>query len=781
MTAMLRPAKISGSDALTTAFQWLRERTFSGYVFDGADLNRKFVVELLIDGFPAKCVFAADRVGMLVDGKIGDGHYGFTFALRAETLDHAEIVEARVANMGTAVGVPVRIQGSQTCRHTSLAPGEIRWLGGLRFSGWTAQAGEEAVGILVDDELVMQVRPCSWRHVGSAENPEAVKALDFHLPDRFADGTAHVVTAMNSQGECFEGSPLPFVAFVNGFEQACRGTSPTDGLREAILDRLVPMSVPFADYQNWRDRLPQLVPDPHPLRAAIVAVGIGEMDDTLAGLNAQDHGEWVAASLPASEHFGGFDAKSALEFLTGEGSKAEFVVFLLSGTVLEPNAIIRMSSAFQQHPGIDALYGDLDVAGSDGSRWPLAFPAFDYERMLEQGYCSHVFALRRSLAQRALAQGASTLYRLFNSLLDDSVEAAEQVAHLPGSIATLPRIDLAAACKALVVATRDHLKARGIEAQTNPGRGRVLPAVRTTREADKGSVTIVIPTRNKCALLKSCLSSFQPAVSKRTCEIIVVDNDSSEPDTLDYLSSISADGAKVVRVSGEFNYARLNNAAASIANGEYLCLVNNDVQALDDAWLEEMLSRITTPDVGAVGALLLWPTGVVQHGGVVLGPNFAATHAFTDRMRDDAGYGDLLRVTHQCSAVTAACLLTRRKDYFDVGGMDAFRFPINFNDVDYCLKLGAAKKRIVFTPHAKLLHLESASRGADMLPDRKARAERELRNLRAKWADVLMADPFYNPALSLDPVPFSALAWPLRSMACRILEPPNATHVPPGF
>ena len=142
-----------------------------------------------------------------------------------------------------------------------------------------------------------------------------------------------------------------------------------------------------------------------------------------------------------------------------------------------------------------------------------------------------------------------------------------------------------------------------------------------------------------------------------------------------------------------------------------LCLLNNDVKALDDGWLEEMLSRIGEPDVGAVGALLLWPSGVVQHGGVVLGTNFAADHAFKDRMEGDPGYGDLLRVAHECSSVTAACLVTRRLDYLDVGGMDEVPFPVNFNDVDYCLKLRARGQRIVFTPHAKLLHLESASRG----------------------------------------------------------------------
>jgi GT2 family glycosyltransferase len=182
-----------------------------------------------------------------------------------------------------------------------------------------------------------------------------------------------------------------------------------------------------------------------------------------------------------------------------------------------------------------------------------------------------------------------------------------------------------------------------------------------------------------------------------------------------------------------------------------------------------------------VGAQLLWPSGVVQHGGVVLGPGFAATHAFNDRVTGDLGYADMLAVAHECSAVTAACLLTRRVDYLAVGGMDELRFPINFNDVDYCLKLRAAGKRIVFTPHAKLLHLESASRGVDLTPQRRGRLQRELQNLRTKWAETLATDPFYNPTLSLDPIPFSALAWPPRSFSPRRLDNPQPVIAPPGL
>jgi O-antigen biosynthesis protein len=265
-------------------------------------------------------------------------------------------------------------------------------------------------------------------------------------------------------------------------------------------------------------------------------------------------------------------------------------------------------------------------------------------------------------------------------------------------------------------------------------------------------------------------------------DIIILDNDSTDPDTCNFLSQIGDDNRlRVIRVEGPFNFSRLNNIGVREARTEFVCLLNNDVKALDKDWLGEMLTRINEPDVGAVGALLIWPSGLIQHAGVVLGPSFAATHAFNDRLVDDSGYADLLRVAHECSAVTAACMLTRRSDYLNVGGLDEIRLPVSFNDVDYCLKLREAGKRIVFTPHAKLIHLESASRGKDLAPGPAARFGRELGVLRSRWHQYLIDDPYYSPMLSLDVVPFSSLAWPPRNMQARAQYRIKGRDLPPGF
>jgi GT2 family glycosyltransferase len=156
-------------------------------------------------------------------------------------------------------------------------------------------------------------------------------------------------------------------------------------------------------------------------------------------------------------------------------------------------------------------------------------------------------------------------------------------------------------------------------------------------------------------------------------------------------------------------------------------------------------------------------------------------HAFRDRLFDSPGYSDLLRVAHECSAVTAACLVTRRTDYLGIRGMDEVHFGVAFNDVDYCLKLREAGKRIVFTPHARLVHAESASRGRDDRADKRDRFERELTMLRARWGEYLLDDPSYNPQLSRDGVPYRALAWPPGSLCPRLNKLPQARQLLPGL
>jgi GT2 family glycosyltransferase len=774
------------AQGLQTFFEMVNGSVFVGSVADPARPTEHFTVELLVDGLVIMAAYADHYAQRGEENHVGDGCHGFAFQIPQAIIENAVVVEARVANLGLAVGSPVFL--SSLPEKSTQATDHFRWLGGLRFSGWVADESRMVVNltVAVDGAQILQVSTLGWAQAGDdVIKDRPARAFDFHLPERFADGCVRWVNVLKDSGEALSDSPLPFVAFPDGLAAAISGFGELESerLRGEMYDHLVPMSLPMSQYEPWQQRFPLPAAPASSHHCAVVLVGQGPIEATLDSLENQTHDRWAACAL-GDDTPTAFEASAAGTFLIEDASDSDFVVFALAGTVFEPDALRRLLEAFSDYDEAVAVYGDANVLAADGGVWPLAFPAFDYERLLEQGYCAHLFALRRDVAESLLAASPSNLYRLFNSLFDRGSLTAAAVIHLPGALGTLPSFDRSMASLELREATELHLKSRKIATNVTSSSPGVLPAVRVQREPAKGRTTIIIPTRDRLDLLRDCLKSIEPAATKSGADILIIDNDSSDQTTLDFLANLAKGGNKrttVVRVPGSFNFAKLNNIAARTVRSDYLCLLNNDVQANDEGWLDEMLGRIADADVGAVGAVLLWPSGVVQHGGVVLGPNFAATHAFNDRISDEPGYGDLLRVAHECSAVTAACLLTRRADYLDVGGMDEVRLTVAFNDVDYCLRLREAGKRIILTPHARLTHLESASRAHDNRRDRSARFGRELQVLRSRWGQVLIDDPYYNPTLSLDAVPFSALAWPPRHLKARGNGAAVSRDLPPGF
>lgn len=757
--------------------------TFFGFAFDPSDPLRKFTVEILVDGYPIKSMRADSLVHALARDRVGDGCYGFSLTLDDAIANESAVVEARLANLGTPVGGPIALDQLPSAEIDLDPPGEVNWLGGLHFSGWVDERETQLPLVaLVDAVPVARIRCSSWRHLGNVDNVRAVRAFDFHLPERFADGRVHQLSLLNGRHEHLHGSPSVFFSQPSGaLETSIRGDDGPRRFAAALLDRFAPTSTPFSQYEAWRKNLQMGLRPLLATRIAVVMVDAGTMDDTLDSLQEQTHSEWVAASLPATPVATGFQPSQLRAFLNADAAQSEIILFSLAGTLLAPTALQRVAHAFAEREQIIAVYGDVDLQGPDGSIWPLALPAFDYERMLEQGYCAHLFAIRRSTLERALAAGASNLYRSFNAILDDGPTVGSNIVHLPGALGALPSFDIVAASVALAEAGRAHLHRRGAPADVSPIATSTLPGARVARAVTSARATIVVPTRNRGETLERCLASILPAATKLGAEILVVDNDTEDAATLDYFKTIDGRIARILRVAGDFNASRLINRAAEVATGATLCLLRSEVVARDDAWLEEMLGRLSDAEVGAVGALLSWPTGVVQHGGVILGPNFAAVNAFSDRMTDDPGYCDLLRVGRECSAVSGACLATRRRDYLEAGGLDELRFPTYFSDVDFCLKLRASNKRVVFTPHARLDRFDAAAGATARSAGRDELFEAEVRNLRNKWGNVLVADPYYNPVLSLDPLPFSSLARPARDLSARANEPPVAMTAPAGF
>jgi GT2 family glycosyltransferase len=774
--------KLSLKPKLISRLALAHDSTLSGFVLDPGAPERRYTVEILLDGLVVRTTYADAFVPELFQ-QDSDGTYGFAVIVEPDLLRAASVVEARLANLGTPIGQPIDLDTESASLVDPRQTCELRWLGGLHFQGWIDSETAAFLEAIVDGETVAQLRATAWTHIDGNVDGQAgrnARAFDFHVPQRFADGRVHQISLRREDGEQIPATAI-FVAFPDGLAETIDaiGGHGAERLRGKLYDQLIPASLPLADYADWRNRFPLPEPQASQLQLAVVVAGTAGVQQTLSTLEAQSHENWTAGVIDGQPLF--VDSDALLEFLQEAAADAQHVVVMMAGISLEQDALARIAAAFDASPDAMALYGDLDFLAEDGRLWPLAFPAFDYERMLEQGYCAHLFAVRREALLVGLKAGPDSLYRLFNCLLDHTSPRQANILHLPGTLATLPKLDRTNASTQLAASSHMHLHARGIKTEVTPQQGNLFPAVRVRRPIARERVTVIIPTRDRLSFLRTCLDSIAPAVHRCRADILVVDNDSADPDTIDYLADLPRRGIRTLRIEGPFNFARLNNQATSMLDSDVLCLLNNDIEANSDDWLEEMLTRLSEPDVGAVGALLIWPGGVVQHGGVVLGMNFAATHAFTDRLSDDPGFLDQLRVAHECSAVTAACLATRRSDYLAMGGMDEARFAVAFNDVDYCLRLRQAGKRIVFTPHAKLVHAESASRGKDDRADRRDRFERELSLLRARWGESLNEDPTYNPQLSRDGVPYSGLAWPPGQRTPRYNHVLPARDLPLGF
>jgi GT2 family glycosyltransferase len=275
-------------------------------------------------------------------------------------------------------------------------------------------------------------------------------------------------------------------------------------------------------------------------------------------------------------------------------------------------------------------------------------------------------------------------------------------------------------------------------------------------------VSIIIPTRDKVDLLKKCIESIFEKTIYNNYEIIIVDNNSIEQKTFEYFDLISKKhNVKIISDKREFNYSALNNYAMKFADGEFLVLLNNDIEIISTDWLLELIGIASQPNVGVVGARLWYPDNTLQHGGVILGVGSGANHAHTGLKKGQTGYQYRAICLQSMSVVTAACLAVRKELYESVGGLDEVNLPVAFNDVDFCLKILEKNLRNVWTPYAELYHHESVSRGNDDSPKKRKRFNSELRYIQSKWLKYIHHDPAYNSNLSITSNDFS-LAWPPR-------------------
>ena len=271
-------------------------------------------------------------------------------------------------------------------------------------------------------------------------------------------------------------------------------------------------------------------------------------------------------------------------------------------------------------------------------------------------------------------------------------------------------------------------------------------------------ISIIIPNKDHVEDLRRCISSIMEKSTYDNYEIIVVENNSETREIFAYYEELANNPAvKIITYKGDFNYSAINNLGVSEASGEYVLLLNNDIQIITVNWMEELLMYAQRPDVGAVGAKLYYPDKTIQHAGVVigLGAHRTAGHVHYRQKRENLGYMGRLCYAQNMSAVTGACLLVKKALYEEAGGLDE-SFAVSLNDVDFCLKLRRLGYLNVFTPFAEAYHYESASRGSDMTGEAAARYNAESARFREKWkAELEAGDPYYNPNFSLDKSDFS--------------------------
>lgn len=465
-------------------------------------------------------------------------------------------------------------------------------------------------------------------------------------------------------------------------------------------------------------------------------------------------------------------AKSEYQLALNVGEQ-DWVVFRESGDQWFDGGLEALGRWQAEHPDAGIItFDEQQVA--EGTVKPWFKPEWNLDFLLSSAYQGHSVAIRGDILSQFLPGELSKSNASADEIVDGillAVAAADKdgcdilITHCPVIALQVnkPALDEVADSRKHWPWTRSkklgEYFAASISSVDAAGRLGVGWQLHWPLSSALPLVSLCIPTRNGLSVLKPCLEAVLQRTSYENFEVLVIDNQSDCSATLEFLAELQArdDRVRVLRYNKPFNFSAINNFGFKHAQGEIFGLVNNDIEPKHPEWLTEMVMHATRPDIGCVGAKLYYPNGSIQHAGVVLGIGGVAGHAFRFEPGDAQGYQGRLALVQNYSAVTAACLLVRASVYKEAGGLDE-RLAVNYNDVDFCLKVKALGYRNLWTPHAELIHHESFSRGGRSTWKKRRRAEKEFRFMRKKWGGLLDADPAYHPALTLVHEDFSLRA-----------------------
>jgi glycosyltransferase involved in cell wall biosynthesis/SAM-dependent methyltransferase len=462
-------------------------------------------------------------------------------------------------------------------------------------------------------------------------------------------------------------------------------------------------------------------------------------------------------------------SNSALALATGS-----FIALLDHDDVLPEHALYMVAATLNSDPEVDLIYSDEDKIDTNGQRFgPIFKPDWNPDLMLSQNMFCHLGVYRRSLIEKIggfrCGYEGSQDYDLV--LRAQRLTTAKRIRHIPHVLyhwraipgsAALRSEEKPYAVERAREAIADHLAESGVTAEVLASSCPMFHRVRYALPTPTPRVTIVIPTRDRVDLLRTCVGGLLHRTDYPDLEILIVDNQSKDAASHAYFYQLSKDArVRILSYDAPFNYSAINNFAVARATGPLLCFLNNDIEVISPDWLTEMVSHAIRTGIGAVGALLYYPDDSIQHGGVVLGLEGVAGHIPDGSRRGDFGYCGRATVVQNLSAVTAACLVMPKLVFDEIGGFNERDLTVTYNDVDLCLRICEAGYRIVWTPYAELYHLESVSRGRDTDPHNVERSKAEVAYMLRRWGHILDRDPYYNPNLRLDRPAFD-LAFPPR-------------------
>ncbi len=443
-------------------------------------------------------------------------------------------------------------------------------------------------------------------------------------------------------------------------------------------------------------------------------------------------------------------------------AQGDFLVLADHDDALTPDALYECVKAMNEDPLYDVIYSDEDKLDMDGQALfdPHFKPDFNPDLLTSVNYICHLLVVNRNLVEavggfRQEFDGAQDYDFIFRC-----TEQARKVHHIP-------RVLYHWRCHMNSTASNPESKMYAFEAGARAIRAHYARAGIAVDAVEKGVdygiyhtrfhleeeplVSVIIPNKDHRADLELCLTSLLDKGTYRNLEVIVVENNSTEPETFDYYAKLQAKrrNVRVVTWEREFNFSAINNYGVTFACGEYLLFLNNDVEVIEPDVIREMLGYAQREDVGIVGARLLYQDDTIQHAGVVIGFGGIAGHTFIGLHQAENSYFHRAMCAQDYSAVTAACMMSKRSLFDRVGGFRE-ELAVAFNDIDYCLKIRSLGKKVVYNPYALLYHYESKSRGLEDTPEKIERFNREVARFIGCWPEIVIGgDPYYNPNLTL--------------------------------